>query len=405
MVKRNPQKSVPYKCSWYNKKIMKFRRALFLASLCLPLVAADIGVVEEIVAKVNGDIVTLTEMEHGRQMLDAEGRQRGMTGTTLDQEIAKRSKAILAERIDQLLLVQKGKELNINVDAEVSKFLAGLQLEAKIADPEKFQQFVREQSHQSFEDYKNDTKNNFLTRRVIYQEVGSKIVIPRAEVKKYYDEHRSEFMRKEEVYLRELLVSTEGKDEKGIAAAEKKAKDLSARARKGEKFFELARDNSDATSAKAGGELGWFKKGDLNKQIEDLVFSQERGYVTDPFRLPNGFLVLKVEDLHKAGQAEFDEVENEVMERLSMPRMEPAVRTYLTKLRQEAFLEIKPGYEDAFAAPGKDTTWQDAAQLKPETVTKEEVANKSRKKRFLGVVPIPGTSTGGGGKPGSSKSK
>ena len=127
--------------------------------------------------------------------------------------------------------------------------------------------------------------------------------------------------------------------------------------------------------------------------------------MTDPIRVPNGFLVLKVEEKHKAGQAEFEDVENEVMEKVYMPRMEPAVRAYLTKLREQAFLEIKPGYEDSYAAPGKDTRWQDPAQLKPETVTKEEVQNRGRRKRFLGMMPIPGTSTSGGGKPGSSKSK
>jgi parvulin-like peptidyl-prolyl isomerase len=383
---------------------MKLFSVAVLAALCVPVIGAEIGVVEEIIAKVNGDIITKTELERTRKQMDAEYRQRGVSGPNLAQELAKREKYILSERIDQLLLVQKGKELNINVDADVTKFIAGLQLESKIADPEKFQQFVREQSGQSYEDYRNDLKNSFLTRRVINQEVGSRITVPRAEVRKYYDEHKNEFMRKEEVFLREILVSTEGKDDKGIAAAEKKAKDLVARARKGERFPELARDNSDGTTARNGCELAWFKKGELDPKIEQIVFTQERGYVTDPIRVPNGFLVLKLDDRHKEGQAEFEAVENEVMERLYMPRMEPSVRTYLTKLRSEAFLEIKPGYEDAFAAPGKDTRWQDPAQLKPETVTKEEVQSKGRRKRFLGMMPVPGTSTSGG-KPGSSKSK
>ena len=118
----------------------------------------------------------------------------------------------------------------------------------------------------------------------------------------------------------------------------------------------------------------------------------------------NGFLILKVEEQHKAGQAEFEEVENEVMEKLYMPRMQPAVREYLTKLRQEAFLEIKPGYVDTDAAPGKDTRWQDPAQLKPETVTKEEVAEPGRKKRCLGLSRFPAPSEQSA-KPGSSKSK
>src|SRR5205085_2088495 len=116
------------------------------------------------------------------------------------------------------------------------------------------------------------------------------------------------------------------------------------------------------------------------------------------------FLILRVEEKYKAGQAEFEEVRNELMDKVYMPRMQPAVRDYLTKLRTDAFLEIKPGYTDAYAAPGKNTAWVDPAQLKPETVTKEEVAAQRRHKKFLGMVPIPGTSKDNA-KPGTSKSK
>jgi len=159
----------------------------------------------------------------------------------------------------------------------------------------------------------------------------------------------------------------------------------------------MARDNSDAVTAQNSGELGAFKRGELNKQIEDVVFAQERGYVTDPIRVPNGFLILRVEERFKEGQASLDDVRDQITERLYMPRMQPAVREYLTRLRQDAFLEIKPGYVDTAAAPGKNTAWQDPAQLKPETVSKEEVANQSRRKRVLGFIPIPGTKQSGTG--------
>jgi hypothetical protein len=205
-----------------------------LLSVCACLTAADIGVVEEIIAKVNGDIITHSEIEHGRKQLEAELRQRGASGAVLEKEIEERGKDVLRDRIDQLLLVQKGKELNINVDPEVSKNLADIQLQSKIADSEKFAQYVREQTGQPLEDYKADMRNGLLTQRVIRQEVGKSINIPKAEVAKYYQEHKNDFVREEQVFLREILISTDGKDAAGIAAAEKKAKDLVARARKGE---------------------------------------------------------------------------------------------------------------------------------------------------------------------------
>jgi peptidyl-prolyl cis-trans isomerase SurA len=100
-----------------------------------------------------------------------------------------------------------------------------------------------------------------------------------------------------------------------------------------------------------------------------------------------------VDEHQKAGLAEFEEVENEITSKLFQPRMQPEMRKFLTQLRQDAFLEIKPGYEDTGAVPGKNTAWVDPAEIKPETVTKEAVLAKTRRKKLLHVVPIPGTST------------
>jgi peptidyl-prolyl cis-trans isomerase SurA len=292
-----------------------------------------------------------------------------------------------------MLLAQKGRDLNINLDAEVTKYIANLQRQSKLVDADKFQAYVRENTGMSFEDYKAEVKNNMLTRRVIGQEVSSKIIIPKAEVRKYYDEHKDEFQREERVFLREIFLSIEGKSEAEKAAVEKKAKDLVTRARKGEKFNELARDNSDSASAANEGELPPSKKGELRKELEEKVWAAQRNEVLDPIPFPNGWLILKVEEHHQAGLAAFEEVEGEVMNKLFEPRMQPAVREYLTKLRSEAFLEIREGYVDTAAAAGKSTKWSDPAQLKPETVTRAEVADQKRRKRLL-FFPVPGTSTG-----------
>jgi parvulin-like peptidyl-prolyl isomerase len=357
------------------------------------LPAADVKVVELIVAKVNNEIITRGEIEHSRRQLEIELKRQGLTEPRLSQTLAEAEKDLLRDRIDHLLLVQKGKDLNVNVDSEVSKYLADLQLQSKLTDPDKFQQYVREQTGMPFEDFKQQTKDGILTRHVIQREVGSRISIPKAEVQKYYEEHKSEFVREEQVVLREIFISTEGKDEKGIAAAEKKAKDIVARARKGENFGNLARDNSDATTAQNFGELGAFKRGDLKKEIEDIVFKESPRYVTDPLRQPNGFVILKIEERYAPGLQPFEVVENEIMERLYSPRMQPAVRTYLTKLRGDAFLEIRSDYLDSGAAPDKDTAWREPGQFKPATVTKEEVASRIRRRRLLWLAPIPGTKT------------
>jgi peptidyl-prolyl cis-trans isomerase SurA len=369
--------------------------ALFVAAPA----PADVTIVEEIVCKVNNAIITRTDLDRDRRDAESEMRREGLTGRALQETLDMAMKHALRQRIDKLLLVQKGKELDVKVDAEVAKQIANIQRKTGIVDPEKFQAFVKEQRGIPFEDYKEEMKDQILTQRVIRQEVQSGIKIKREDAEKYYNEHKQDYQRQERLFLSNLYVSTLGKDAAGVAAAERKAKDLVARARRGDKFADLVQTNSDDANAPSGGEMPPFEKGLLAKEVEDAVWNQPKGYISDPIKLkePPGFYIFKVEDHQKAGLAQYEEVQMEVEEKLFQPKMEPAVRGYLTKLREEAFLQIKPGYEDSGAAPGKNTAWQDAAQLKPETVTKEEVAAQTHRRKLLWLIPIPGTSTKQGG--------
>jgi peptidyl-prolyl cis-trans isomerase SurA len=360
------------------------------AVLCF---GANVEVVDQIVARVNGDIISQDELERLTRELGQELKARQEMGSKFDQDFQNRQKDILRDRIDELLLIQKGKELNINIDSEVSKHMANLQRQANITDPDKFREYVRQQTGMSYEDFLAETRNQFLTKQVIGQEVARHISITNKDIQNYYDQHKSDFVREEKVFLSEILISIQGKDPNGVSAAEKKAKQIAADAAKGQRFSDLARDNSDAATAKQGGELGGYKKGDLTKQIEDTVWNLPKGAVTQPIRIPTGFEILKVDDHTKSGLAPLADVRSEIENILYGPRMQPKVREYLTQLRKTAFLQIKPGFVDSGAAAGQNTAWQDPAQLKPETVTKAEVQEKIRRKRLFGMLPIPGTQT------------
>lgn len=365
--------------------------ALAFSSVCFA--ADNFKVVDQIVARVNGDIVSQDELQRLRQELAQAMRGQNGPGAPSPADIAQREKNVLRDRIDELLLIQKGKELNINVDSELSKYIANLQRQSGITDTDKFHEYVRQQSGMSYEDFINETKNQILTRDVVGQEVGRHINITDKEIEDYYNAHKSDFVREEKVYLSEILISTQGKDAAGVAAAEKKAKQIADQASKGERFADLARDNSDATTAKDGGMLGGYKKGDLNPEIENLVWNLPRGAVTQPIKLATGFEIFKVDDHTKAGLAPLSDVKTEIENVLYGPKMQPKVREYLTDLRRKAYLQIKPGFVDTGAAPGQNTTWEDVAQLKPETITKAEVEQKTRHKRLFGLIPIPGTET------------
>jgi peptidyl-prolyl cis-trans isomerase SurA len=372
-------------------------RFVVLAASALSLFAADnppnVKVVEEIAAKVNGDIITRGELEKKRMEMEIDARRQGLKGDQLKQTVNEYAGNILREQIDQLLLVQRAKDLNINVDTEVNRRLAEIQLQQKgahpeLADPDKFQSFIRDQTGMPFEDFKQQMRNQMLTQRVMGQEVMRNISVPEAEMHKYYDEHKNDFMRTEaQVFLSQIVISTEGKTPEQLAAAEKKAKDVAARARKGEKFSDLARDFSDdVETSKNGGYVGAMPKGILDKSVEDVVFKEKKGFVSDPIKLRQSYLILKVEDRVEAGQPSFEEVKEKIQDILVQPKVEPKARAFLSRLREDAFLEIKEGYVDSGAVPGKDTRWKDVATLKPQTITKEEVAAR-RKKHILWVIP------------------
>jgi parvulin-like peptidyl-prolyl isomerase len=353
-------------------------------------------VVEEIVAKVNGSIVTRGQLEKDRRDLEAEIRRQAAGRADLQKLIDQADKDLLRNEIDQLLLVQKGKEMDIKVDDDLKREIAQIQSESKIVDPDKFHDYIRSVTGMSFEDFQQKQKDKLITDRVVGDQVWRNIVIPDSKLKEYYDAHKADFVRVESVTLREILISTgDGKPET-VAAARKKADALLVRARgSADKFSDLARQYSDSPSAADDGLLPPYERGkgadpsrQLNKAIEDIVFNHEKGYVTDVIEIRGvGFAIYKIEDHTPAGQATFDDVKNQINNILAKPIAEPKLREFLTGLRREAFLQIKPGYIDTGAAPGKDTAWKDPARLMPQTTTKAEVANQRHLKKFLHIIP------------------
>src|ERR1035441_8308341 len=200
-------------------------------------------------------------------------------------------------------------------------------------------------------------KKELMAQRVVGYEVASRIAIPEGDSQKFYDEHKADFVRQEQVFLSQILISTDGKTAEQAAAAADSGKDISARAKKGEKFSDLARDNSDDLgTAQNGGYLGApSTRGTLRPELEAIVFKEKKGFVTEPIKLnnPPGFLILKVEEHFEAGQASFEEVQEDIHDLLVRPRLEPKVREFLTQLRQQAYLQIKDGYVDSGAVSDK----------------------------------------------------
>ena len=307
-------------------------------------------IVEEIVARVNNEIITLSDLDHAHANVEEDARQdcQGCTPAQLDAAVKDKRQNLLRDLIDQSLLVQKGKDLNLNVEADVVKQMDRIRQQNKLKDMDEFEEALRKAGI-VLEDYKSQIRNQILTKDVISKEVGSRIMVSRDELQKYYDEHRKEFVRPAMVYLREFFLSTEKKPEDEIPKIEAKAKAYLERLKKGEDFEGLAKRYSEGTTAKDGGELGGFERGQLSKELEDAVFTMKHGDLTDVIRTKTGFLILQVQQRFEAGEQPLDKVEGEIQNRLYFERMQPQLRKYLTHLREESYVVVKPGYTDSAA--------------------------------------------------------
>ena len=307
--------------------------------------------VEEIVARVNAEIITTVDLEKSKTSVTQDARDecssKGCTPDQLQELIAQRQKDSLRDLIDQSLLVQRAKDVGISVETDLVKRLDQLRLENKMATLEDLQKAVEGEGI-DYEEFKNNIRNSLYTDAVISREVGSRIseAIDQNEIKKYYEEHKEEFQRPEMVYIREILVSTQGKSESEIPALEKKADQLRERVKTGEDFGDLAKHFSDSGTASQGGELGGFAKGKLSRQIEDAVFTLNRNEMTPVLKTDKGFLIIQVVQRYEAGIQPLDKVENEVMSKLTTNRGPTKLREYLTTLRRDSFVEVRQGYVD-----------------------------------------------------------
>lgn len=339
------------------------------------LVHAD-NIVDEIVARVNDQIITRSEFERAKQSRLQELKQQ--FPSEWQTRWASMEKDVLREMVDEQLLLEKGKELGITGETETVKQLNKMRQEMGLASMQDLEEEAKKQGI-SFEDYKESIRSRVVTQQVIGQEVGSKLHITNEEVQEFYNQHQKELEGPEEITLSEILVSTEPKqaadknkqkdagesdkvedkpaeeDPAKVAQAEAKAKLIYQQLKNGAKFDELAKKVSDGSTAAQGGPLGTFKKGELAKEFEDKTLSLKPGEVTEPIRTKQGFLILKVDAHRSAGVPPLREVEDNIKQAIYSQKLEPAARAYLNKLREQAYIEIKPGYVDTGATANQSS--------------------------------------------------
>jgi peptidyl-prolyl cis-trans isomerase SurA len=357
-----------------------------------PVSSTSDTVVEEIIARVNNNIITRADVRKAKDQLYTEARQQP-DAAAAEADAKDHEKDLLRDLIDQQLLLYKAQELGITADTDLVKKLDDLRKQMKVDSMEELEKAAESQGI-SFEDFKQNLKNNILTQHVIGQEVGGHITVTGAEIQQYYDQHKSEMERPEEIRLSEILISTQTtpdvKNAKGetalpakpdadvVAQAQAKADQVYEMLKKGGSFDELAKKYSNGPTAAVGGDLEYFKRGTLSQDLETKVFAMQTGQYTEPVRTNQGFVILKVTEHQTAGVPPLKEVETQIQEQIYVTKLQPALREYLTKLREDAYIDIKPGYLDTGASPN---------ETKPiyTTAAANDNSDKPKKKKKLGL--------------------
>jgi len=322
---------------------------------------------------VNNQIITRSEFQRSKDQLRDQVKQENSKDP--DAAYAEREKDILRDLIDQDLLLDKGKDLSITGDTDLIKRLDQMRKEMKLESLEELEKEATKQGV-SWEDFKQNMRNQIITQKVIGEEVSSHLSVTKEEEQKFYDDHKNDMEQPEAIRLSEILVAPktaapapaagtdpnappaappsndpnaavdEAAQAAALSAAEAKADDLLKQIRAGAAFEDIAKKFSDGPSAADGGNLGSFERGKLAKQIEDQTFALKTGEITDVIRTKQGFVILKVVEHQQAGIPSLKDVLPRIQDQLYYQKLQPALRVYLTKLREDAYIKYTDGYVD-----------------------------------------------------------
>jgi peptidyl-prolyl cis-trans isomerase SurA len=345
-------------------KKQHFAAAMLLAATTVAPMRAE--VIEQILVKVNGEIITKTELE-ARQVSALRQKLQGQqvdseslkNDATLKKALAEVTPPLLVNAVDELLLVQRGKELGLHLaDDQFKAVVANIRKEQGLQDETKFQQALAQEG-MTMDDLRKQLERQMLIEQVQRQEVGSKLSITEEEARQYYALHPEEFTDAASVTLREIFVEVPA-GAGGISVskddeAKQRIEEVRQRALKGEDFAKLAAELSSSPSKANGGLIGPFSQADMSPQLLALVEKMKPGDITQPIRTPKGYQLFKLETLKPQAVQPFDAVRDLIADKVAGARTQTEMRKFLTRLRAQAIIEwkndeLKKAYEKQIAA-------------------------------------------------------
>ncbi len=322
--------------------------ALALAVWTLP---GRAEIIEQILVKVNGDIITKSELEK-RQIRALRERNLQANPADLQNDEALRkvllevTPQILVNTIDEMLLVQRGRELGYRLsDEQFKQIIENIKKENKIETDAQFQAAL-DQEGLTMEDFRKQIERQLLVSRVQQAEVAPKLQISEDEAKAYYTGHQQEFATVPTITLREILIKVEatkpgavnvGADEEAL----EKIKQARARVQAGEDFGAVASEVSEAASKANAGLIGPINRSEVSAQLLKLLDSMAVGQVTDPIRTVQGYQILKLETATKGAVQPFEQVRDLVADKVYEQKSQVEFVKYLDRLRAQAIIEWK----------------------------------------------------------------
>ncbi len=312
---------------------------LFIA-LCIlsPLSPAGAEVADRILANVNGKIILLSELEERQKLLS------GMKGGSAKPEDTQNRKKVLSDMIDEEIVLTHAKRLEITIkDEEIDKAILGV-VQRNKTDLATLEEMLAAQGL-TMKKYRKKMREQMMIRRVTQMEIPKPSVTPQM-VKNYFEDHRSEFSKPVRIKASHIiLLASKKQDPEYFRSAEKKIIELKKRLLAGENFEKMARAESQDGSAKAGGDLGWFTRGNMVKEFEDVAFSLDIGEIGGPVTTPFGLHLIKVTEKEESKQIEFEKVKKEVRAKLIDKEFSAKRKDWMKRLRANAYIEIRSNDE------------------------------------------------------------
>ena len=310
----------------------------------------EMQVVDEVIAQVNDDVITLSMLKRETQERIDALKQNGMTEQQAKDEVTKRQAELIATLINEKLLLQKGKELDLasEIEAEVNRRMLQIAQEQGINSIDKLYAAMRDAKLDP-EEVRRTMRSEMMKQAVFQQEVDRRVYLGFSsdEVKKYYDTHLDKFRKPETIKLSEIYLTTNGKDE---TAVKTRALELIMQARAGADFGALAAANSERekngerTAPKDKGSVGEFEMPSLREDLVAALKDVKTGGVTDPIRTSDGYQILRVDERSPAGATpQFND--NRVREQMLSERQPKEREDYLQGLRNEAFIKVTDSYK------------------------------------------------------------